>query len=51
MHKKGIKFAHVVELVKLNFTYNLYHRGKVTKAGPGYDDRLDHRPFQSSSSL
>ena len=33
MHKKGLKFAPVVELGKLKFTYIT-----VAKAGPGYGD-------------
>ena len=36
--KKGLKFASVVELTKLKFTYST----KIDKTGPGFDDRLGH---------
>ena len=49
MHKKGLKFALVVELVKLNFTY-MYHSTKIAKAGPGFDDRAEHPSLQMNSS-
>ena len=37
MHKKGLKFATVVELAKLKFTYFTVC-GKIAKAGPGWDE-------------
>ena len=45
MHKKGLKFATVVELAKVKFTY-MYHSSKIAKAGPGYDVQPDHPPVQ-----
>ena len=36
--KKGLKFAPVVELAKLNFTRST----KTAKAGPGFDHRFEH---------
>ena len=39
MHKKGLKFAPLVELAKLNFT-------KMAKAGPGFDDLPEHPSVQ-----
>ena len=43
MHKKGLKFAPVVELLALNST-------KTVKAGPGFDDRPEHPSVQVNSS-
>jgi hypothetical protein len=43
MHKKGLKFAPVVELVS-------YQSSKIAKNGPGFDDRPDHPPVQTNSS-
>ena len=43
MQKKSIKFASVVEFVKLNFTYITVLK---YKAGPGFDDQLEHPPVQ-----
>ena len=37
MHKKGLQFALVVELARLNFTYITVHT-KIAKAGPGFDE-------------
>ena len=34
--KKGLKFAPVVELAKLNFTYITDHSTKIAKAGPEF---------------
>ena len=45
MHKKGIKFAPVVELAKANFTYIT-----VLKARPGFDDRPEYPSVQINSS-
>ena len=39
MHKKGLKFAPLVELAKLNFT-------KMAKAGPGFDDLPEYPSVQ-----
>ena len=36
MHKIPLKFAPVVELAKLRFTYN--HSTEIAKAGPGFDE-------------
>ena len=36
MHKKGLEFAPVVELMKLNFTYSTVHT-KIAKAWPGFE--------------
>ena len=47
MHKKGLKFASVVELEKLKFTYITVPK---YKAGPGFDDQLEHPPVQINSS-
>ena len=44
MHKKGLKFATVVELAKLNSTYI------TAKAWPGFDDRPEHPSVQTNSS-
>ena len=49
MHKKGLKFATVVELVKLNFTYT-YHSTKIVKARPGFEDRPEYPSVQENSS-
>ena len=49
MHKKGLKFALVVELSKLNFTYT-YHSTKIAKARPGFDDRPEYPSVQINSS-
>jgi hypothetical protein len=45
MQKIGLKFAPVVELMKLNFTY-LYHNTKIAKA----DDWPEHPSVQINSS-
>ena len=37
MHKKGAKFALVIELAKLNFSYITLHT-KIAKVGPGLDE-------------
>ena len=42
MHKKSLKFANVVELVKLNFTYITV----LKQSEPGFNDRLEHPPVQ-----
>ena len=39
MHKKGVKFACVEELAKLNFTYITLHT-KIDKAGSWFDDSV-----------
>ena len=49
MHKKGLNFAPVGELAKLNFSYT-YHSTEIVKAGPGFDDQLEHPPVQINSS-
>ena len=49
MHKKGLKFAPVVKLAKLNFTY-LYHSTKIAKARPGFDDWPEYPSVQINSS-
>ena len=49
MHKKDLKFAPVVELAKLKFTY-VYHSSKIAKAWPGSDDRPQHPSVQINSS-
>ena len=49
MHKKGLKFAPVVELAKLNFTY-MYHSTKIAKARPGFEDWPEHPSVQINSS-
>ena len=41
MHKKGLKFALVVEL---------YHSTKIAKPWPGFDDRLEYPSIQINSS-
>ena len=52
MHKKGPKFAPVVELAKLNFTYITIfitisnHNTKIAKDRPGFDDRPEHPTFR-----
>ena len=38
MHKKGLNFALVVELAKLNFTYINTYTSKIAKAWPGFDE-------------
>ena len=48
MYKKRLKFAPVVELAKLNFTYITVL--KVAKAGPGFDDWPEHPSVQINSS-
>ena len=48
MHKKGLKFALVVELTKLNFTYITVL--KLAKAGSGFSDRSEHPSVQINSS-
>ena len=48
MHKKGLKFAPVVELAKLNFAYN--HSTKIAKARPGFNDPPGHPFVQINSS-
>ena len=48
MHKKALKFAPVVELVKLNFTHITVL--KVAKAWPGFDDRSEHPSVRMNSS-
>ena len=45
MHKKGLRFAPVVEA-----KVYLYHSTKIAKAGPGFDDRLEHPSLQINSS-
>ena len=47
MHKKGLKFAPVLQLAKLNFTYITT---KITKARPGFDDRPEYPSVQINSS-
>ena len=44
----GLKFAPVLESAKLNYTYThcIYHSSKIAKAGPVFDDRLEHPPAQ-----
>ena len=49
MHKKGLKFAAVVELAKLNFTY-MYHSNIIAKARPGFDDWPEHPSVQINCS-
>ena len=49
MHKKGLKFAPVVELAKLFFAYT-YHSTKIAKARPGFDDRPEYPSVQINSS-
>ena len=49
MHKKGLKFAPVVKLAKLNFTYT-YHRNKIAKARPGFDGWPEYPSVQINSS-
>jgi hypothetical protein len=48
MHKKGLKFAPVVDLAKTNF--NLYRSTKIAKAGPEFDDWPVHPSVQIDSS-
>ena len=48
MHKKGLKFAPVVDLANLKFTYN--HSTKIAKAGPGFDDQPEPPSVQINSS-
>ena len=47
MHKKGLKFAPVVELAKLNLTYD---STKIAKSGPGFDDQPEHPSLQINAS-
>jgi hypothetical protein len=49
MHKKGLRFAPVVELAKLNFTY-IYHSTKIAKARPGFDDGPEYPSVHINSS-
>ena len=49
MHKKGLKFAPVLELVKLNFTYITVLK-YVAKARPGFDDWPEYPSIQIDSS-
>ena len=49
MLKKGLQFALVVELTKLNFTY-MYHSTEIAKAGSGFDDRPEHSSVYINSS-
>ena len=46
MHKKGLKFAPVIELGKLNFTYIT----KRAKARPGFDDQTEYPSVQINFS-
>ena len=48
MHKKGLKFAPVLKLAKLN-TY-LYHATKIAKARPGFEDQPEYPSVQINSS-
>ena len=49
MHKKGLKFAPVCCRVS-EAKFYLYHNSKIAKAGPGFDDRLEHPYVQINSS-
>ena len=49
MYKKGLKFAPVLELAKLNFTY-MCHSTKIAKARPGFDNQPEHPSVQINSS-
>ena len=49
MHKKGLKFALIVELCSKAKFY-LHHSTKIAKAGPGFDDRPEHPSVQINSS-
>ena len=47
--KKGLKFAPVVELAKLNFTC-ITVCTEIAKAGPGFHDPPEHPSVQINSS-
>ena len=49
MHKKGLKFAPVLELAMLNFTY-ITVCNKIAKARPGFDDMPEYPSVQINSS-
>ena len=44
-----MKFALVVKLAKLNFTYT-YHSTEIAKAWPGFDDWPEYPSVQINSS-
>ena len=48
MHIKGLKFAPVGRVSEAKF-YS-YYSSKVAKAGPGFDDQIEHPPVQIDSS-
>ena len=48
MHNNSLKFAPVVELAKLNFTYITVFR--IAKARPGFDHRPEYPSIQINSS-
>ena len=48
MHKKGLKFAPVLENSESKFY--LHHRTIIAKAGPGFDNRPEHPSVEINSS-
>ena len=53
MHKKGLKFALVVEGAPCRVSeakFYLYHSTKIAKARPGFDDQPEYPSVQMISS-
>ena len=50
MHKKGLKFAPVVELAVSEAKFYLFHSTKIAKARPRFDNWPEYPSVQINSS-